>query len=35
MVPEAAPEPDLGVIDTGDPNLPTLPLEIIDGRRRS
>jgi putative transposase len=26
--------PDLGVIDTSDPNLPTLPLEILDGRRR-
>jgi hypothetical protein len=26
--------PDLGVIDTSDPNLPTLPLEIVDGRRR-
>jgi putative transposase len=34
--PEAAPVaiPDLGVIDTSDPNLPTLPLEIVDGRRR-
>jgi putative transposase len=31
-VPVAA--PDLGVIDTSDPNLPTLPLEIVDGRRR-
>ena len=30
----APPAPDLGVIDTRDPNLPTLPLEIIDGRRR-
>jgi putative transposase len=33
-VPVAPPAPDLGVIDTSDPNLPTLPLEIIDGRRR-
>ncbi len=24
---------DRGVIDTSDPNLPTLPLEILDGRR--
>jgi putative transposase len=24
--------PDLGIIDTSDPNLPTLPLEIIHGR---
>lgn len=30
----AAEVPDLGVIDTSDPNLPTLPLEIVDGRRR-
>jgi putative transposase len=30
----APPVLDLGVIDTSDPNLPTLPLEIIDGRRR-
>lgn len=34
VVPGAAPAPDLGVIDTSDPNLPTLPLEIINGRRR-
>lgn len=26
--------PDIGVIDTSDPNLPTLPLEIVDDRRR-
>jgi putative transposase len=26
--------PDLGVIDTSDPNLPTLPVEIVDDRRR-
>jgi putative transposase len=30
----APPSHDLGVIDTSDPNLPTLPTEIIDGRRR-
>jgi putative transposase len=34
--PEGVPvsAPDLGVIDTSDPNLPTLPSEIVDGRRR-
>lgn len=32
MVPVAL--PDLGIIDTSDPNLPTLPLEIVDDRRR-
>ena len=32
VVPDVA--PDLGVIDTSDPNLTTLPLEIIDGRGR-
>ena len=30
----ASPAPDLGVIDTSDPSLATLPTEIIDGRRR-
>jgi putative transposase len=33
IISEAPPAPDLGVIDTSDPNLPTLPMEILDGRR--